>query len=143
MKDIGYFLVIAFLPLMVGLWAFVLFTLSRLSGWHRLVGAYGTTKRFDGTIKRFQSARVTGVQLTSALNIGHNDQGLFMVAVVPFRIFLKPVLIPWSSVTAEKTEGFLFNGYRLRFQETEGVYMDVNDRLFRQFLSLVEDTHNH
>lgn len=112
------------------LWCFILFVLSRISGWSRVSKIFAYDGKIDGKYMRFQSARISGVRFGSSLEVGVNEVGLLIVPFLPFRPFHKRLLIPWNYLKAEKFKKFLFTGYKLTLEEDDKFSITINGRLF-------------
>ena len=52
--------------------------------------------------------------------MGMSDEGLYLVPMAPFRLFHKPLLIPWSEVEAEPYRRFI-DGYRVTLRSVPDV----------------------
>jgi hypothetical protein len=116
----------------IGMWCFVLRILSYMSGWTQLAERFHHSKKFQGTYYRFQSVKLGKVNFRSSLEMGVNDQGLFLIPTIIFRLFHKPLLIPWEEISAEPLKKFLFNGYRLSFRSSPGITMEIYKRTFEK-----------
>lgn len=109
-------ILVLFVLFFVGLWCFVLFILSHASGWRRLAGRFEAARPFRGELLRFQSARLNWVNFRSALEIGADERGLYLVPMVLFRVFHRPLLIPWSEIEAEPFDHLILKGQQLTFR---------------------------
>lgn len=116
--------------LFAGMWCFVLFMLSKQSGWSRLAEIFECKERIEGKYYRFQSARINKVQFSSALEMGINELGLLLVPFLPFRLFHKRLLIPWEYISAKPFKKFFSSGYRLTISEDRNVQIEVTKRQF-------------
>jgi len=114
----------------VALWVAVSYTLSKKSGWSRLTEKYQFSQKFEGQYFRFQSAKMNKINFNSALEIGVNDSGMYLVPMILLRLFHKPILIPWNEIQAEPLKRFLFKGYRLTFRSFPSIKMEISDRTF-------------
>jgi hypothetical protein len=124
-------LILVLFPLFfVSLWVFILFVLSFVSGWRRLASRYHWPKPFRGKVAYFQTARLNWVNFRSALEIGANEQGLYLAPMIFFRLFHQPLLIPWSEIEAKPFNRFLFKGQRLTFRSFPGIKLDIYSQTF-------------
>jgi hypothetical protein len=93
----------AFPFLFLGMWTGVSYLLSRLSGWSALAARYRALTAPEGERLAWTSAHMGGVSFRSCLNLVLAPSGLFLVPHLPFRLFMPPLLIPWTDV---RFEGF-------------------------------------
>ena len=88
-----------FFVFFAGLWTAISFFIAWQSGWSEL----GRTRRGPGDAPpgerlRWASAAMDGVAFRSCLNFVAAGSGLYMRPALPFRLFLPPLLIPWSDI---------------------------------------------
>lgn len=114
----------------LAIWIGVCYFLSKQSGWVRLSEKYHFPLLFEGKYYRFQSARLNKVNFANSLEIGVNHNGMYLIPMILFRLFHKPILIPWNEIQAEPFKRFLFRGYRLTFQSFPNTKMEITDRTF-------------
>lgn len=84
-------------------WLVILFTASH-AGWHRFAKVFRANgpipgRRFRATSARFGSINGSYVDV---VYVTFGAEGLYVSATLPFRMFHRPFLIPWSSVTSIK-----------------------------------------
>jgi len=130
---------IAFLPYLfpvyfVSIWCFVLWILSLSSGWRKLAARFHYPQEFQGDFLRWQSARMNLVNFRSILNLGLNERGLYLVPMVLFRPFHKPLFIPWEEIVAQPTKKRLYQAYQLQFRSVPGVRLTLYQRTFHIIL---------
>jgi hypothetical protein len=118
----------------VGMWCFVLRTLSYKSGWTKLADRFYFPGKFDGIYFRFRSGRMNDVAFSSALELGANEQGLYLIPMLLFRLFHKPILIPWSELEAEPFKRFWFAGHRLSFKTFPEISLEIQGNAFEKLL---------
>jgi hypothetical protein len=117
-----------------GVWILVMRLLSFVSGWHRLAERYHHPEEFRGTVLRNQSARLRGVNFNRVLDIGAGEEGLYLVPMILFRLFHKPLLIPWGEIEAEPFRRFLSGGVRLTFRSVHGVPLELSRRAHERIM---------
>ncbi len=118
----------------IGMWVFVLKKISLRSGWATLAEQFHFQEKFEGRYYRFQSARLNKVDFSSSLEMGMNEMGLYLVPMILFRLFHKPIFIPWVEIEAEPFKRFLFKGYRLRFRSYPDITLEVFKKTFERML---------
>ena len=138
MKNIEQLLPFIFPFFFVGLWCIVLRVLSVTSGWTDLAEKFQSQELFRGEYHRFQSGKLNRVGFKGSLDIGVNECGLYLVPILTFRLFHKPLLIPWGEIEAEPFERFLYKGYRLTFHSVPTVALEVSARRFEQMAEHVK-----
>ena len=116
----------------VGMWVLVLRILSSMSGWTTLAERFHSPGRFLGQYYRFRSAKLQAVNFSSSLELGVNHEGLYLRPMILFRLFHKPLLIPWREIRAQSVKRLLFNGYRLTFNSCPGITLEVYSRTFEK-----------
>jgi len=121
-----------------GMWCVALLVLSKLSGWSKLAGRFGLKGAFRGRTWRFRSARMNAVSFGAVLSIGAGKEGLYLALILPFSLFNKPLLIPWSEIETEPLDRWWFRGYRLTFRSCPGVRLDLRSGTFDAVKSHLE-----
>lgn len=93
MKDLVYL----FPVFLIGMFVFVSFSLSK-KGWSDLAARY----QFDGVFKGERvgiiSAAINGVNYKNCLVLKYNNEGFYLRPLFVFRLFHKPLLIPWKAI---------------------------------------------
>jgi len=95
---------LAFGVALVALLCLIFWLMSLLSGWQELAKRFHHRGKFRGECNRFKEARLDNYRLI--LDMGINEDGLYLVPTFPFRLFHKPLLIPWIEITAEPFKGW-------------------------------------
>jgi hypothetical protein len=118
----------------IGLWILILKMLAVMSGWTILAERFYYPATFDGRYYRFQSAWLNKVNFRSSLEMGMNIMGLYLIPLILFRLFHKPLFIPWEEITAEPCKRYLIQVYRLRFKSSPAIALDVYKKTFERML---------
>lgn len=79
------------------LWVGICFLFAKASGWTRLRQLYESAP-LDGPTSTV-SGRLGRSRLRGALIVAGTSAGLYLNVTAPFRIFVRPVLIPWHDIT--------------------------------------------
>ena len=120
--------------LFAGIWCSVCFLFALFSGWRTLARdfAYDANLNgpFEGLLLKGQSGTMSGAR--KVLHIGTNDNGLYLSNSLVFRMFHKPLLIPWQYVKATPNKGFSGNTYRLTFASIDHVYLDISEKTLKK-----------
>ena len=124
-QGLGVVIALGFPFAFAGMWCLVLRLLSWMSGWTRLASQFQHTRPFEGNTYGFQSARMNGVNFNGVLVMGASKKGFYLVPILPFRLFHKPLLIPWNELQVEPFSFLFFKGYRIAFQSCPGITMKV------------------
>ena len=82
---------------LVMLWIAICYMFSKASGWSRLQQLY-QTGAFHGSISSV-SGRLGRSRFRGALFAGAAPSGLYLKLAAPFRMFARPVLVPWHDIT--------------------------------------------
>jgi hypothetical protein len=123
----------------VGMWCFVLWVLSFMSGWSELAGRYHFPEKFHGEYYRSQSARLNQANYNRVLEMGVNETGLYLVPMWFFRLFHKPLLVPWGEIHAEPFKKYIFfKGYRLTFRSFPGITLEMQSRAFDKMIEYLK-----
>ena len=119
-----------FLFLVAG-WCGISVLMSFLSGWWELSRNYRSTTIFDGTRFRFQSASMRlGTSYGNCVNLGVNQNGLYLSVLFLFRLGHPPLFIPWPDVsTTKKRFLFFFKQVELRFGKYPSIRFVISQRL--------------
>ena len=118
--------------LFIGMWVLVLKILSIKSGWVKLVEKYCFLEKFKGKYYRSQSAKIKKVNFSGSLEMGVNERGLYLIPMILFRLFHKPILIPWVEIHGEAFSRFLFKGYRLKLKSYPDIMIEVSRKTFKR-----------
>ena len=98
-----------------------------ISGWNELAERFRYSGKFKGRIYRFRAggpSRWPPIGESSAigtLSVGMNDDGLYVVPMIPFRLFHQPLLIPWTEIRAAPYVRLFFLGYRVSVRSVPDV----------------------
>jgi hypothetical protein len=85
------------------LWVLVGFIISYIGGWWTLRTRYRARAPFSGQLIRGQSGQMRWLAgYSTCLNVGANEEGLFLSTMVLFRAGHPPLLIPWDEVTVRR-----------------------------------------
>ena len=103
MNDLPYLFPVFF----IGMFVFVLFFLSR-KGWSDLAKEYQFDNLFEGERVGIISAAVNGVNYNNCLLLKYNDEGFYLRPVFIFRLFHKPLFIPWKAIKDIRDKKILF-----------------------------------
>ena len=126
----------AFSFLFIGVWCFILFQLSKTSGWARLAEVFECKNKINGNYYNFQSAHINNVQYSGSLKMGISKTGLVLVPIFPFRIFHKRVLVPWEHISAESYQKSLVAGYSLSIANLD-IQIIISDKQFERMSEFV------
>jgi hypothetical protein len=134
MEQFEIIIPILILLFFIGLWILILKMLAVMSGWTILAERYYYPATFDGRYYRFQSAWLNKVNFRSSLEMGMNVMGLYLIPMIIFRLFTKPILIPWQEIEAEPIKRYFIQFYRLRFRSCPNITLDVYKKTFKRIL---------
>lgn len=107
MKHFVYFFPFIF----AGMWVLVTFVLSKL-GWANLATPYLFDRPFEGKRVGVITASINNVNYKNSLILKYNEEGIYLRPVVLFRLFHKPVLIPWKEIKEVRTKKVLFISFK-------------------------------
>ena len=108
MENFWYFFPVFF----IALWIFVIFIISRFA-WAKMAAAYPGSEDFGGTRIGIISLAVNMMNYNNAIVLKYNDEGLYLKPLFLFRIFHKPVFIPWQEVKDVHDKTVHFFSYKL------------------------------
>ena|SRR5438270_636050 len=91
----------------IGMFVFVLFILSK-KGWTDLAREYQFEDLFEGERVGITSLVINGVNYNNCLLLKYNDQGFYLRPIFIFRLFHKPILIPWKDVKHVREKKIVF-----------------------------------
>ena len=103
------------------LWCFVLWIVSWVSGWRRLAEHFGTAFEFRGDVVAFVSARIGIANYSGMLTVGASEEGLYLVPIRIYRLFHRPILVPWTEIAADVRGRPRWPRVRLTFPASPGV----------------------
>jgi len=93
------------------MWLFVTFILSRL-GWSDLAIKFQYDEEFIGTEVGVISLSINWVNYRNIIVLEYNQYGIYLKPFAMFRIFNKPLFIPWTEVKEVRDRNVLFIGYK-------------------------------
>lgn len=112
----------------VGILCWLCYMMAEGCGWNRLAERFPGGPAFDGRLFPWQSARFHAVRYSASLSVGLSREGLYVVPMWPFRLFHRPLLIPWQVLRSELCPRWLFAGYRISVQGFSGVTFLIGGR---------------
>ncbi len=93
----------------VAWFAFVSWITALVAGWRLLAQRYRTDRGFPEHKRWMQSARMrSAVRINHALTVGSDAEGLYMGMTLPIMFGYPRLFIPWSEVTIEEPQRWLF-----------------------------------
>ena len=107
MGNFGYFPPLLF----AGSWILISFIISR-AGWADLVTHYQTNTAFIGRRVGIISASINSANYKNSLILKFNEDGIYLRPIILFRLFHKPILIPWKEIKEIQDKKFLFFSYK-------------------------------
>lgn len=115
---------------------------SRLNGWGRLAKLFGCPGRFSGERHRFQSGRLNAFYFRWSMEVAMNEKGLYLVPMIPLRLFHKPLLIPWDEIEAKPYHKFVNRGYQLSLRSAPETTLVLFGEAFRNSEKFMERAEN-
>lgn len=100
-----------FVLFFIGMLITVLYLLSK-KGWADLTAKYQSDEPFIGTRVGLISASINNVYYKNSLVLRYNGDGIYLRPIFPFRLFHKPVLIPWKEIKEVRTKKYFFSTYK-------------------------------
>ncbi len=116
-------------------WCFVIWLISRISGWSKLALHYRSDTTFLGPRWRFQYIMVGWAGYNGVMTVGADSYGLYLVPLAPFRIGHAPLLIPWGDITAEEVSARFFAGLALSIRQVPSIKVRISKRLGERILA--------
>lgn len=93
------YFILLFIVFFTGLWIFITYIISK-TGWAVLAGKYQYDGPFTGEKAGIISAAFNNTRYKNALVLRYNYEGMYIKPVAIFRLFHKPILIPWKEIKA-------------------------------------------
>src|ERR1700687_826606 len=91
------------------LWFSVSGLISFVGGWFSLSKGFRAASPFQGTKWTMQSGQMRWrVNYNHALTFGVSPQGFYMASMFLFRFLHPPLLVPWSEIRVQRTQGWMF-----------------------------------
>lgn len=139
MNNFEHIIPFAFPVFFIGMWCSISYFLANMGGWTKLAEKFHFTEKFKGKYYRFQSGQLNLVSYSNSLEMGVDERGLFLVPMILFRLYHKPLLIPWGEIHAEPFKRLLFfNGYRLTFRSVPGVSLELYGGTFEKMVDYLK-----
>ncbi|MEO8406333.1 MAG: hypothetical protein ABI480_17115 [Chitinophagaceae bacterium] len=105
----GYFIFI-FPLLIIGMLALISFIISKM-GWDDLYANYPASTEFSGQRIGIITAAVNNANYKNSLVLKYNEEGIYLRPVLIFRLFHKPILIPWKEIKEVRQKKILIFSY--------------------------------
>ena len=121
--------------LVVCIWIMVSFIISRVGGWSLLAKVYlaQESNTLDGETWKFQSVQMRwATNYNNCVTVRAGPLGLSFSVLFLFRMWHRPLLIPWSDITAHrvKRSRFFPSLIEFRFRLAPSSPIRVNNKLF-------------
>jgi hypothetical protein len=117
----------------IGIWILATFILAKM-GWADLANKYLFENDFIGQRKGIISAGINSVNYKNSLVLKFNDEGIYLRPSILFRLFHKPILIPWSEIKEVRTKKILFFTYKELIIGNPFVAMlTIKENIFKEF----------
>lgn len=114
-------------------WLFVVWLISRMSGWGALAERYPARRPWNETCWRLQSARFRlSSNYSGILTVCADAEGMHVSVNVFFRIGHPAFSVPWAEVEGIERQLFLFREVELRFQRAPALPMRISPQLARR-----------
>ncbi len=112
-------------------WCFVIFLMSRLSGWAALAAAYPATDVLSPGVRyRWQSAFMNAnTKYNASITVAADTQGVHFSTFPLFSIGHAPFSVPWTDVRAETRQLMFATRVKLTFARAPQVTMLIPPRL--------------
>jgi hypothetical protein len=104
------FAILIFPVFFIGMWTLVTFFISRM-GWNDLAKNYQYDDVFTGTRIGMISASINSANYKNSLVLKYNKDGIYLRPVIMFRMFHKPILIPWKEIKEVRDRKVIFNTF--------------------------------
>jgi hypothetical protein len=112
------------------MWLMVMYTIALMGGWRRLAKRFRLQGTYDGQKWMMQSARMRwSARYNSALTIGANQSGLFIVPFILFRTWHPPLFVPWAEIAATRKKILFFDLVELRLGRSENIPFIIRPNL--------------
>ena len=106
------YVILIFIPAFILMSIFVLNSLHK-KGWNNLQERYlFQSNDFYGEKIKIKSISIDGLSSQNVVKIQISRQGLYMKPSIPFNIFSKPILIPWTEITDIQEKKVMFGKYK-------------------------------
>jgi hypothetical protein len=125
--------------LFVGMWLAVTTMLGFMSGWFNLQQWYPDDGSEEPLLKlRWQSGMMgAGVSLNNCLTLSAKRSGLSVKMTRIFALFQRPLLIPWSEITAEPSRMFFTPMVKLTFGSPANGKLKIGARSWAKLVAAV------
>ncbi len=118
----------------IGMWVFVSFLLSLFGGWRNLGSIYLADGNFAGEKFYFQSLKMGFVNYNSCVNIGVNENSIYISVFPIFRVGHPPLRIPLSEIQGKEYKGWFFRYVNIKAARAK----DTNIKLFKKQADRIE-----
>jgi hypothetical protein len=95
----------------IGMWVLVTFIISKM-GWADLATHYLYEGEFTGKRIGIISASINNANYRNALILKYNQEGIYLRPIILFRLFHKPVFIPWKEIKEARDKKVLFYTFK-------------------------------
>lgn len=95
----------------IGMWVLVIFIILKMR-WADLVTNYQSGNTFTGKKVGIISASINRADYSNSLILKYNEEGIYLKPIFIFRLFHKPVLIPWREIKEVRNKKILFYSFK-------------------------------
>jgi hypothetical protein len=113
---------------------FVLFWLmggwffGQFSGWVSLAPFYSTKQKYEGPLLKWRSAKINWVHYHTCLNLGANQEGLYISMNYFFKLHHPNLFIPWSDIRTAQGEMIWGRTLILRFAKSPKILIEIHEK---------------
>ena len=116
------------------MWCFVSYLLSVFSGWNGAASIYRNESEEPEETFSFQSARINIVDYNGCLIFGRNERGLFIKAMLIFRLGNPTLFIPWEEVQVEDSSIAFIKRKTITFRRYGEMKVVISNRLAEKII---------
>ena len=134
------YVILIFIPVFILMSVFVLNSLHK-KGWNNLQERYlHQSNYFNGERIKIKNISIDGLSSQNVVKIMISNHGLFMKPSIPFNIFSKPILIPWTEITDVQEKKVMFGKYkRLVIGNPFASTIDIPDKDYYKISKYIKD----
>jgi hypothetical protein len=130
-----YFSLFFVLFWLLGGWIF-----GQFSGWVSLARFYSAKQKYEGPLLRWRSAKLNWVHYHTCLNLGANQEGLYISMNYFFKIHHRNLFIPWSDIQTVKGEMIWGNTLILNFAKSPKILLEIHEKTVSLLKEMANNT---
>ncbi len=102
--------------------------IAQFGGWTSLGRVYGTKRKYEGALLKWRSAKLNWVYYHTCLDLGADEEGLYLSMGYFFSLHHKNLFIPWSDIKTSQAEMLWGPMLVLHLEKAPKVLFEIHEK---------------